>query len=97
MNTDYENHFAEAKRMYGMSWEDDRTEEESTLLIARAQVHATLALAAAAHGTTQRPEGRRENVFEFAERVAKEADQTPEDSASSDGSMTLAVRMKDND
>jgi hypothetical protein len=47
MNTDYEKHFAEAKRIYGMSWEDDRTEEESTLLIARAQVHATLALAAA--------------------------------------------------
>jgi len=49
MNTDYEKHFAEAKRMYEMSWEDDRTEEESAYLVARAQVHATLALAAATH------------------------------------------------
>lgn len=56
MTTDYETHFAEAKRMYGMSWEDDQTEEECTNLIARAQVHATLALAAAtAHGTALDP------------------------------------------
>ncbi|HEY0937153.1 MAG TPA: hypothetical protein VGD91_25865, partial [Trebonia sp.] len=40
-------HYREAERMYLMSWENDREPENVTQLLACAQVHATLALAAA--------------------------------------------------
>lgn len=40
-------HYREAERMYLMSWENDREPENVTQLLACAQVHATLAQAAA--------------------------------------------------
>lgn len=40
-------HYLEAERRLLMSWEDDSTPERSAGLVAEAQVHATLALAAA--------------------------------------------------
>lgn len=40
-------HYTEAERRLLMAWEDGRTPENSTHLVAEAQVHATLALAAA--------------------------------------------------
>ena len=39
-------HAAEANRLIWMSWEDGRGDDNVTLIIARAQVHATLAVAA---------------------------------------------------
>ena len=40
-------HYAEAERRLLMAWEEDSTPERSTQLVAEAQVHATLAVAAA--------------------------------------------------
>lgn len=40
-------HYREAERRLLMAWEEDSTQERSTQLVAEAQVHATLALAAA--------------------------------------------------
>lgn len=40
-------HYTEAQRRLLMAWEEDSTPERSTQLVAEAQVHATLALAAA--------------------------------------------------
>ncbi|BBB01017.1 hypothetical protein RVR_8248 [Actinacidiphila reveromycinica] len=40
-------HYREAERRLLMAWEDDSTPERSMQLVAEAQVHATLALAAA--------------------------------------------------
>ena len=39
-------HYQEAERLIRMSWEDDREPENAAGLVARAQVHATLAFAA---------------------------------------------------
>ncbi|MFE9737311.1 hypothetical protein [Streptomyces sp. NPDC006477] len=40
-------HYREAERRLTMAWEEDSPQERSTQLVAEAQVHATLALAAA--------------------------------------------------
>ncbi|MFE2019846.1 hypothetical protein ACFW9O_17600 [Streptomyces sp. NPDC059499] len=40
-------HYREAERRLLMAWEEDSPQERSTQLVAEAQVHATLALAAA--------------------------------------------------
>lgn len=40
-------HYAEAERRLLMGWEEESTPERSAYLVAEAQVHATLALAAA--------------------------------------------------
>lgn len=53
-------HYREAERRLTMAWEEDSTQKRSMQLVAEAQVHATLALAAAtAHGTVPTTEADR--------------------------------------
>ncbi|MFD5266725.1 hypothetical protein [Streptomyces sp. NPDC058335] len=60
-------HYLEAERRLLMGWEDDSSPERSAYLVAEAQVHATLALAAASamHATVDGTElGPGEDEFQ---------------------------------
>jgi len=74
-------HYQEAERRLLMAWEEDSTRERSTHLVAEAQVHATLALAAATALVDETPRSDSHSEYRAWSNVAGSPYQIPGDAS----------------